>query len=161
VQVVTYTLLGIGMLLVAFGVLVLVKWPDRAGGAFRVLEMEISSTSAGLPLIVLGVATMVIAATVVKDTASPSAPPGGQRLPPVELSPTLAPTPLPEPAPPPAPVREVVFVGATTNRMAIVINIKGNSANGYLCDGNKIEAWLEGVVTGDQVDLRGKNAATC
>lgn len=59
-----YVLLVIGIVLVIFGALVLVKFPDKAGGKITWLGVEISSTGAGLPLIVLGVVTMTLAATL-------------------------------------------------------------------------------------------------
>lgn len=62
-----YVLLVIGIVLVIFGALVLVKLPDKAGGKVSWLGVEISSTGAGLPLIVLGVVTMTLAATLSND----------------------------------------------------------------------------------------------
>lgn len=51
-------IVGIG--LVIFGVLVLLKFPDRPGGVIRWGGIEISSKGAGLPLIFLGVVCIVI-----------------------------------------------------------------------------------------------------
>lgn len=137
-----YFLLVIGIVLVLFGALVLVKLSDKAGGKVT-----------GLPLVVLGVVTMTLAATL-SNNGSPSLSPGVQTPPVITSAPSFA------PAPPPAPAREGVFIGASENQQIVVaIAIKGDRAAGYLCDGNKIEAWLEGTVTGDQVDLRGKTGA--
>src|SRR5206468_4767386 len=49
-------LVGIGLALVAFGALILLRFPDRPGGRLRLAGMEVSSVGAGLPLVALGVA---------------------------------------------------------------------------------------------------------
>ena len=36
----------------------------------------------------------------------------------------------------------------------------GQKAAAYLCDGDQVEAWLRGTVTGDEISLTGKNGAT-
>ncbi len=77
-----------------------------------------------------------------------------------QAQPTIAPAPSAAAPPPPAPVSEGSFTGRTSdNKTTLAITIKGDRATGYLCDGKEIEAWLEGTVTGDQVDLRGKKGA--
>lgn len=62
--VVMVVLLVLGIAVVALGVFVLVRYPDRPGGVIRVHNMEVSSTGAGLPLIVLGIALVVVTAVV-------------------------------------------------------------------------------------------------
>ncbi|MGH3786921.1 MAG: hypothetical protein ACRDRG_10320 [Pseudonocardiaceae bacterium] len=142
-----------------FGAWVLLKFSDKAGDRVTGFGVELSSAGAGLPLIVLGVVMMTLAATV-SSNESPSPPrPEVQTQPTILSTPSFAPAPSPAPPPPPAPAREGAFVGASENQIAISINIKGDRATGYLCDGNKIEAWLEGTVTGDQINLRGKTGA--
>jgi hypothetical protein len=125
-----YVLLIIGIALMIFGGLVLVKFPDKPGGRIKWRGVEISSTGAGLPLIVLSAMMMMLAP--IWSEEKPRDPP---------------------------PMREGVLVGRSENRVAVAIAIKGDRAAGYLCDGNKTEAWLEGTVTGDQLDLRGKKGA--
>jgi hypothetical protein len=56
-------LIAVGIGLVAFGAVVLVRYADRAGGTFKWLGIEMTSTSAGLPLIALGVAAIAFAVT--------------------------------------------------------------------------------------------------
>lgn len=81
---------------------------------------------------------------------------------------TSAPPPQPTPSstiraasPPPVSVPEGAFTGhSSDNKVTIAIATKGNRAAGYLCDGKEIEAWLEGTVAGDKIDLRGKNGTT-
>jgi hypothetical protein len=71
-------LLAIGVGLILFGAVVLLRYSDRPGGTFRGLGMEISSKGAGLPLIALGIG--FIAFTVVR----PSRPGGGTTDPPTD-----------------------------------------------------------------------------
>jgi hypothetical protein len=53
-------LIGLGLALVAFGALVLLRFPTRPGGKVRLLGMEVSSVGAGLPLVALGVLTVLV-----------------------------------------------------------------------------------------------------
>jgi hypothetical protein len=50
----------VGMALVAFGAFVLIRMPLRPGGTIKTKWFEVSSVGAGLPLIVLGVAAIII-----------------------------------------------------------------------------------------------------
>lgn len=52
----------VGGLLVIFGLLVLVKFPDRPGGKVALGKFEVSSTGAGLPLVALGVLCLLFGA---------------------------------------------------------------------------------------------------
>ena len=66
-------LLVLGVGLVIFGAVVLIRYSDRPGGSLKWLGMEISSKGAGLPLIALGIAS--IAFTVTRpSTPEPDAP---------------------------------------------------------------------------------------
>ncbi|GIH08632.1 hypothetical protein Rhe02_66990 [Rhizocola hellebori] len=73
-------------------------------------------------------------------------------------APTLSPTPPPTQAP--AKVNAtwagVVDGGAAT----IAIAVKDGVAVAYLCDGKKIEAWLQGTAAAGKLSLTGKNGAT-
>ena len=64
-------LIAVGIALVAFGAVVLVRYADRAGGTFKWLGVEMTSTSAGLPLIALGVAAIAFAVTNAPRDAAP------------------------------------------------------------------------------------------
>ena len=47
--------------------------------------------------------------------------------------------------------------------MTVAIAVKDGKAAGYICDGKKLEAWLEGSVTGNDVSLKsadGKSTIT-
>ncbi len=51
---------------------------------------------------------------------------------------------------------EAVYVGRSrTGGIAVAIAVAGTQAAGYLCDGENVEWWLEGTVSGDTVTLRG------
>jgi hypothetical protein len=54
-------LAAVGVLLVALGALILLRFPDRPGGSVRFLGMEVSSIGAGLPVIALGLLAVVLA----------------------------------------------------------------------------------------------------
>ncbi len=47
-----------------FGALVLLRFPDRPGGKIAWRGMEVSSAGAGLPLVVVGIAAIAVAATL-------------------------------------------------------------------------------------------------
>ncbi len=88
----------------------------------------------------------------------------GTTTPNVQAQPTIAPSPRSAPAsaaaPAPSPLSEGVFVGRSDDKkVTLAIAIKGDRAAGYLCDGKSLEAWLKGTVTGDQVELLGKDGA--
>lgn len=72
-----------------------------------------------------------------------------------------------EAAPPPAPavappvVVEKAYAGRTADRkMTIAVAVKDGKAVAYVCDGKKIEAWLDGTLEGDKLSLTGKDGAT-
>jgi hypothetical protein len=74
-----------------------------------------------------------------------------------------APAPAPTPAPPttPPPPAEAAYAGRTAgNEATIAIALKDGRAVAYLCDGKKVEAWLEGTVEGSALSLTGPDGAT-
>jgi hypothetical protein len=109
-----YVLLVIGIVLVIFGGLVLVKFPDKPGARIHWRGVEIRSTSAGLPLIVLGLMTMALMAIWSN-----------------ERSPEVEPTPSSITALPPAPIREGVLIGRSENHVAVAIAFKSDHAVDY------------------------------
>src|SRR5882672_10909766 len=62
-------LLLLGIVLVVFGAVVLLKYSDRPGGTIKWLGAEVSSKGAGLPLIALGVGCIAYAAVHFPQTA--------------------------------------------------------------------------------------------
>jgi hypothetical protein len=73
-------------------------------------------------------------------------------------APSAAPAVAPAVAPPV--VAQSVFAGRSAGReVTIAIAVKDGKAVAYVCDGKKIEAWLEGTLTGDRLDLKGPGGA--
>jgi hypothetical protein len=80
--------------------------------------------------------------------------------------PKTAPVPTPEPSPPeptepPKPTAtaqlNAVYAGRTANREATVaVAVKGAKAVAYICDGQRLEAWLTGTYAAGQLNLRSK-----
>ena len=69
--------------------------------------------------------------------------------------------PPPPPPPPPPVVVEKVFAGRSSgNEVTVAVAVKDGRAVAYVCDGKKVEAWLEGTLVGDQLSLRGAQDAT-
>ncbi len=57
-------------------------------------------------------------------------------------------------------VVEAVYTGRSSgNEVALAIATEGTKAAAYVCNGQTIEAWLQGSVNGNQVTLTGKNGA--
>jgi hypothetical protein len=56
----TLILLALGLGLIAFGAIVLLRYSDRPGGTVKWLGLELSSAGAGLPLIALGIGCIVL-----------------------------------------------------------------------------------------------------
>jgi hypothetical protein len=57
-------------------------------------------------------------------------------------------------------VVEAVYTGRSSgNEVALAIATEGKKAAAYVCNGQTIEAWMQGSVNGNQVTLTGKNGA--
>lgn len=55
-------------------------------------------------------------------------------------------------------VAEKAYAGRTADRrFTVAIAVKDGRAVAYVCDGKKVEAWLEGTLQGDQLSLAGKD----
>jgi hypothetical protein len=81
-------------------------------------------------------------------------------------SPAPADEPAPEAAPEAAPaatapaVAEKAYAGRSAgNEVTVAIAVKDGKAVAYACDGKKVEAWLEGTLTGDTLTLQGKTSS--
>lgn len=75
-----------------------------------------------------------------------------------EAPPTTA--PAAEPAPPAAPTEKVYAGRSSGNEVTVAVAVKDGRAVGYVCDGKKVEAWLEGTVDGDKVALKSSSGKT-
>ncbi|WP_410633068.1 hypothetical protein [Amycolatopsis sp. cmx-4-83] len=61
---------------------------------------------------------------------------------------------------PEAPARADYAGRVTGGGASVAVSVRDGHAIAYLCDGKKVEAWLQGVTTGGKLDLKGaKNAA--
>jgi len=69
--------------------------------------------------------------------------------------------PAPAEPPPAEPaVIEKAYTGRSAgNEVTVAIAVKNGKAVAYACDGKKIEAWLEGTLTGDSLSLSGKTSS--
>jgi hypothetical protein len=85
-------------------------------------------------------------------TAAPSA---------VAAAPSEPAAAAPESAPAAAPaVAEKAYTGRSSgNEVTVAIAVKNGKAVAYACDGKKIEAWLEGTLTGGTLSLSGKTSS--
>ncbi len=95
--------------------------------------------------------------------------PGNQAAQPAAASETraaAAPTPAPVAPPPasaaPAPaVGEKAYAGRSAgNEVTVAIAVKDGRAVGYICDGKKTEAWLDGTVSGSDLALKSKDGTS-
>jgi hypothetical protein len=103
-------------------------------------------------LAVAGLAAVLMSVNVAREPAPAPAPIAAP-----------APAPAPTEAPPttPPPPAEAAYAGRTAgNEATIAIALKDGRAVAYLCDGKKIEAWLEGTVEGTTVALTGPDGAS-
>jgi hypothetical protein len=118
------------------------------------------------PLITLGsVVVLAVALLWVNALAGPTTPTSSSSL---GASASTGPS-SPSPAPPaeaaPSPTAEpaavqTVYAGRTGGGEATVaVAVNGDRAAAYLCDGTRIETWLQGSMTGDQVVLTGRDTA--
>jgi hypothetical protein len=75
--------------------------------------------------------------------------------------------PLPAAEPPPVPgadapaaapaVAEMAYTGRSAgDEVTVAVAVKDGKAVAYVCDGEKVEAWLEGTLTGETLALSGK-----
>jgi hypothetical protein len=60
----------------------------------------------------------------------------------------------------PVPAREAVYIGHSSgNEVTVAVAVSGEEASAYICDGERVESWLEGTVSEEQVELQGRNGA--
>ena len=106
------------------------------------------------------------AAAQLKNVAAPAAPTSS--APPVSTAPTTSTpppatgtsAPAPESSAPPAtPAGDAPARGNYTGKVdeqeaSVAVTVRDGHAIAYVCDGKKIEAWLQGSTTGGKLDLR-------
>lgn len=87
--------------------------------------------------------------------------PANQQAAQVEPAPPAAPPAEAAPAVAPPVVAEKAYAGRSSgNEVTVAIAVKDGRAVAYVCNGKKIEAWLEGTLQGDKLQLSGKNGAS-
>lgn len=119
------------------------------------------------PLLTLGAVAVLGAALF---TAGALADPARQ-APPAPVAAAAAESPPPETPPPdpaaaeptavvPSPaVVEAVWAGRSSgNEVTVAVAVRDGRAVAYVCDGEQVEAWLEGALTGDALALTGADA---
>jgi hypothetical protein len=94
-------------------------------------------------------AATTAAAPAASPAAEAAAPPVPAAGPPAAAPPAAAPA-----------VAERVYAGRSAgNEVTVAIAVKDGRAVGYVCDGEKVEAWLEGTLSGDALTLSGADGA--
>ena len=112
---------------------------------------------AGVLLWVNALVGPTTAPTSSSDYSAPTwtEPPPSSPAPPSPSPSETAPPPTAEPA-----ALQAVYTGETGGSEATVaVAVNGDRAAAYLCDGDTVETWLQGSVTGDQMSLTGRNTA--
>jgi hypothetical protein len=80
---------------------------------------------------------------------------------PAAAPPTTAPAPPASDAPAAPAVAEKAYAGRSAgNEVTVAIAVKNGRAVGYICDGKKVEAWLEGTLSGSDLALKSKDGAS-
>lgn len=112
--------------------------------------------SLGPLLTIVAVVVLGAALFAVNSTGNPAnQPAAAATAAPASTAVAAAPTTEAEPA-----VTEKAYAGRTSgNELTIAIAVKDGRAVAYLCDGRKVEAWLEGTLTGDELSLRNGNGS--
>lgn len=112
------------------------------------------------PLLTLGAVAALGGALLAVDVLGDP----GQAPPPAPAA-AAAPDPAPasEPVavvPDPPAVAESVWAGRSSgNEVTVAIAVKDGRAVAYVCDGEQVEAWLEGTLTGSALALEGADGA--
>jgi hypothetical protein len=66
----------------------------------------------------------------------------------------------PAPAPGAPAVAEKAYTGRSAgNEVTVAIAVKDGKGVAYVCDGKKVEAWMEGALAGDKLTLQGKTSS--
>jgi 3-oxoacyl-ACP reductase-like protein len=77
---------------------------------------------------------------------------------PAEAPPAPAPASAPAAAAPS--VAETAYTGRSAgNEVTVTIAVKDGKGVAYVCDGKKVEAWMEGALDGDKLTLQGKSGS--
>ena len=105
----------------------------------------------------LGAVLLVVNMMNTPTAGAPSPAPAAAAAAPIATAEAAAPAP----AAPAAPVvAEKAYTGRSAgNEVTVAIAVKNGKAAAYACDGKKVEAWMEGTLTGDRLTLQGKTSS--
>ncbi|GAA3242696.1 hypothetical protein GCM10017691_46970 [Pseudonocardia petroleophila] len=114
------------------------------------------------PLLTLGAVAVLGGALLAVDVLTD--PGAAAPVPAAAAAPAAVPEPaVPEPAvaePEPPAVVESVWAGRSAgNEVTVAVAVKDGRAVAYVCDGDRVEAWLEGTLTGADLALTGADGA--
>src|SRR6185312_415122 len=106
----------------------------------------------------IGAAAAITAAVVVADYA---ASPGESRADTIQTAaPAATPTAPDTVAAPVPPAVQGVFAGRSSgNEMTVAVATRDGQVAAYLCDGESVEAWLEGPLSGRELRLQSRKGA--
>lgn len=110
------------------------------------------------PLVTLGAVAVLGGVLLAVNSATD---PANQAVP--AAAPVAAPVAAPEPTtavPTPPAVVETVWAGRSSgDEVTVAVAVRDGRAVAYVCDGDEVEAWLEGTLTGDQLSLTGADSS--
>ncbi|GAA1847799.1 hypothetical protein GCM10009836_29290 [Pseudonocardia ailaonensis] len=108
-----------------------------------------------LAVVALGTGLLLSDAYQARSPDTPGAAPAAAAAPAATTAPP--PTAPPPSSTPPVPVvDQAVWAGRSPGReVTVAIATKAGRAVAYVCDGRSIEAWLDGTLTGDRLELAG------
>jgi hypothetical protein len=112
-------------------------------------------------VVLLGAALLVVNLVGTPDTQSQAAATRVTPTAPAVAGPTApAAAAQPEPTAAPPAVAEKAFTGRSAgNEVTVAVAVKDGRAVAYVCDGKKVEAWMEGTLTGGALSLTGKTSS--
>jgi hypothetical protein len=110
-------------------------------------------------VVLLGAALLVVNLVGTPDTQSQAAATRVTPTAPAVAGPTApAAAAQPEPTAAPPAVAEKAFTGRSAGN-EVTVAVKDGRAVAYVCDGKKVEAWMEGTLTGGALSLTGKTSS--
>lgn len=109
------------------------------------------------PLLTLGAVAVLGGALLAVDVLTD---PGAAPAPAAAAVPAVSPAEPAAAVPEPPAVAESVWAGRSSgNEVTVAVAVKDGRAVAYVCDGDRVEAWLEGTLTGADLALTGADGA--
>jgi len=108
--------------------------------------------------LVLAAVLLTLSMTAAKESTAQAAPPPPKAQPTTAASQSAAPSPTP--AAPAASLRVTYSAHVNGRGATVAIAVHGATAVAYLCDGRRVEAWLQGTASGGRLSLTGPGGAT-